>query len=110
MASILIVDDDRAVQLIIRLLLEREGHRTTCASDGPTALRSISLLQHVSDSLLKNAQEKVLVPSSHQPELNFSRRKRRGARVAGAALPSRFNQEVPGAIHYVRVACRSIPR
>lgn len=39
MASILIVDDDRAVQLIIKLLLEREGHRITCANDGPTALR-----------------------------------------------------------------------
>jgi two-component system response regulator (stage 0 sporulation protein F) len=40
MASILIVDDDKAVQLIARLLLEREGHRTTSASDGPTALRT----------------------------------------------------------------------
>lgn len=39
MASILIVDDDRAVQLIIKLLLEREGHLIGCASDGPTALR-----------------------------------------------------------------------
>jgi two-component system response regulator (stage 0 sporulation protein F) len=40
MASILIVDDDKAVQLIAKLLLEREGHRTTCASDGLTALRT----------------------------------------------------------------------
>jgi CheY-like chemotaxis protein len=39
MASILIVDDDNAVSLIMKLLLEREGHRITCASDGPTALR-----------------------------------------------------------------------
>jgi CheY-like chemotaxis protein len=39
MASILIVDDDRAVQLIMRLLLEREGHKITCANDGPTALQ-----------------------------------------------------------------------
>jgi two-component system response regulator (stage 0 sporulation protein F) len=39
MASILIVDDDRAVQLIIKLLLERAGHCVTCANDGPTALR-----------------------------------------------------------------------
>jgi CheY-like chemotaxis protein len=39
MASILIVDDDRAVQLIIKILLEREGHQITCANDGPTALR-----------------------------------------------------------------------
>lgn len=39
MASILIVDDDQAVQIIIKLLLEREGHRITCTSEGPTALR-----------------------------------------------------------------------
>ena len=39
MASILIVDDDKAVSLIMKLLLEREGHRITCATDGPTALQ-----------------------------------------------------------------------
>lgn len=39
MASILTVDDDKAVQLIVKLLLEREGHTVTCAGDGPTALR-----------------------------------------------------------------------
>ena len=41
MASILIVDDDRAVQIIMKLLLEREGHRVTCAGDGPSALRIV---------------------------------------------------------------------
>jgi len=40
MASILIVDDDRAVQLIMKLLLEREGHRITCANDGASALQT----------------------------------------------------------------------
>ena len=39
MASILIIDDDRAVQLIIKLLLEREGHRTTCTNDGASGLQ-----------------------------------------------------------------------
>jgi two-component system response regulator (stage 0 sporulation protein F) len=39
MASILIVDDDRAVQLVMKLLLERDGHRITCANDGITALQ-----------------------------------------------------------------------
>jgi CheY-like chemotaxis protein len=38
MASILIVDDDKAVQIITKLMLEREGHDVTCASDGPRAL------------------------------------------------------------------------
>ena len=42
MASILIVDDDGAVQLIMKLLLEREGHRITCANDGATAIRLVS--------------------------------------------------------------------
>jgi two-component system, response regulator, stage 0 sporulation protein F len=39
MASILIVDDDKAVSLIMKLLLERDGHCITCAGDGPTALQ-----------------------------------------------------------------------
>jgi CheY-like chemotaxis protein len=39
MARILIVDDDKAVQIITRLLLEREGHSVSCASDGPNALQ-----------------------------------------------------------------------
>ena len=38
MANILIVDDDPAVQLTIRLLLERAGHHVTVAGDGHQAL------------------------------------------------------------------------
>jgi CheY-like chemotaxis protein len=38
LANILIVDDDPAVQLTIRLLLERAGHRVTAAGDGRKAL------------------------------------------------------------------------
>ncbi|MDH2348734.1 response regulator [Bradyrhizobium sp. SSUT18] len=38
MANILIVDDDPAVQLTIRLLLERAGHHVTVAGDGRTGL------------------------------------------------------------------------
>ncbi|MBR0822516.1 response regulator [Bradyrhizobium liaoningense] len=34
MANILIVDDDPAVQITIRLILERAGHHVTVASDG----------------------------------------------------------------------------
>ena len=34
MARILIIDDDRAVQATIRLLLERAGHSVVVASDG----------------------------------------------------------------------------
>lgn len=40
MASILIVDDDKVVQIFTKLMLEREGHRVTCASDGPRAPHS----------------------------------------------------------------------
>ncbi|MBC7577908.1 MAG: response regulator [Tardiphaga sp.] len=39
MASILIIDDDKAVQIIVKLLLERDNHEVTCAGDGPSALR-----------------------------------------------------------------------
>lgn len=38
MANILIVDDDPAVQITIRLLLERAGHRVTVANDGRAGL------------------------------------------------------------------------
>jgi CheY-like chemotaxis protein len=37
-ANILIVDDDPAVQLTIRLLLERAGHHVTVAGDGHKGL------------------------------------------------------------------------
>lgn len=38
MAKILIVDDDRAVQATIRLLLERDGHSVVVAGDGREGL------------------------------------------------------------------------
>ena len=38
MANILIVDDDPAVQMTIRLLLERAGHHVTVAGDGRRGL------------------------------------------------------------------------
>ena len=38
MANILIVDDDPAVQITIRLLLERAGHHITVAGDGHQGL------------------------------------------------------------------------
>ena len=38
MANILIVDDDPAVQITIRLLLERAGHHVTVAGDGRKGL------------------------------------------------------------------------
>jgi CheY-like chemotaxis protein len=37
-ANILIVDDDPAVQITIRLILERAGHHVTAAGDGHTGL------------------------------------------------------------------------
>src|ERR1700756_3930531 len=38
LARILVVDDDPAVQMTIRLLLERAGHRVMVASDGDVGL------------------------------------------------------------------------
>ena len=39
MANILIVDDDIAVQAVMHLLLERDGHHVVVASDGLEGLR-----------------------------------------------------------------------
>jgi two-component system response regulator (stage 0 sporulation protein F) len=39
MASILIADDDDAVQQIIKILLQRSGHQVTGANDGRKALQ-----------------------------------------------------------------------
>ena len=38
MATVLIVDDDRQIRDLLRLYVEREGHRATFAADGPEAL------------------------------------------------------------------------
>jgi CheY-like chemotaxis protein len=40
LAKILVVDDDPAVQMTIRLLLERAGHGVEVASDGRTGLKA----------------------------------------------------------------------
>lgn len=45
MANILIVDDDPAVQITIRLLLERAGHRVTVAGDGCKGLALFEVSQ-----------------------------------------------------------------
>ncbi|RXG83903.1 response regulator [Bradyrhizobium vignae] len=45
MANILIVDDDPAVQITIRLLLERAGHHVTVAGDGRKGLALFEALQ-----------------------------------------------------------------
>jgi len=42
MARILIIDDDRAVQLSVQFTLEREGHQVVCASDGNEGLRAFT--------------------------------------------------------------------
>jgi CheY-like chemotaxis protein len=43
LANILIVDDDIAVQAVVRLLLEREGHHVVGASDGLEGLRVFAI-------------------------------------------------------------------
>jgi DNA-binding response OmpR family regulator len=42
MARILIIDDDRAVQISVQFTLEREGHQVVCASDGDEGLRAFT--------------------------------------------------------------------
>ena len=38
MATVLVVDDDPKIRDLLRLYVEREGHRTAFAADGPSAL------------------------------------------------------------------------
>jgi CheY-like chemotaxis protein len=45
LANILIVDDDPAVQLTIRLILERAGHHVTAAGDGRKGLAQFEASQ-----------------------------------------------------------------
>jgi DNA-binding response OmpR family regulator len=62
-ANILIVDDDPAVQLTIRLLLERTGHHVTVAGDG----RSITPDAYSEPDFLKMATKLGAVASLHKP-------------------------------------------
>ncbi len=41
MATVLVVDDDPKIRELIRLYVEREGHRATFAADGPDALAAV---------------------------------------------------------------------
>jgi DNA-binding response OmpR family regulator len=40
MANILVVDDEKQIRLMLRRMLEREGHKVTEAPDGKIALKS----------------------------------------------------------------------
>ena len=42
MASILVIDDDPAVRMTIKLLLERDGHTVTDASDGRAGIKTLN--------------------------------------------------------------------
>lgn len=59
MARILIVDDDSAVQVITRLMLEREGHDVTCANDGQRALQ-----------IFRDANFELLIIDIFMPDMN----------------------------------------
>jgi CheY-like chemotaxis protein len=42
MARILVIDDDSAVRLSVKLVLEHAGHEVICASDGSQGLREFA--------------------------------------------------------------------
>ena len=42
MANVLVVDDDLAVRMTIKLVLERDGHRVSVASDGRAGLKAVA--------------------------------------------------------------------
>lgn len=42
MSSVLVIDDDLTVQLIIRAILERDGYEITCGADGEQGIRAFN--------------------------------------------------------------------
>jgi DNA-binding response OmpR family regulator len=42
MACILVIDDDHAIQITLKVALEDEGHDVVCASDGEQGLRALA--------------------------------------------------------------------
>jgi len=90
-AKILVVDDDRAVQTIIRLLLERAGHQVTLAGNGVAGLAAF---ERDSFDLLfldifmpgMDGLETMRLLHQRQPELPI-------VVISGRPLPSEINTE-----------------
>jgi two-component system response regulator (stage 0 sporulation protein F) len=92
MASILIVDDDKVVQIFTKLMLEREGHRVTCASDGPRArhiFRNADFDLLIIDIFLPGMDGLETIQLAHQcrPEIPIIAMSGHAASPAGASAP-----------------------
>ena len=100
MSNILVIDDDPAVRMTIRLVLEREGHTVKLATDGLAGMKAIKaggidLL--IVDIFMPGMDgiETIREVRQHQPDLPaivISGTSLGGARVAGARLPRHGGQ------------------
>lgn len=75
MATILIADDDSASRLLLRTLLEHDGHRVIAASDGAQAL-----------AMVETEKPDMLVTDLSMPGLAGAKLVRRARAKAGKGL------------------------
>lgn len=90
MASILIVDDDKVVQIFTKLMLEREGHSVTCASDGPRArhiFRNADFDLLIIDIFMMDALETIKLAHRYRPEIPIIVMSGRAASPTGVPAP-----------------------
>jgi CheY-like chemotaxis protein len=79
--SILVVDDDYALRLLIQRTLEGAGHRVTCAADGRIASRAMAMAPDAFDLVITD----MLMPERDGLEL-IEELRRRYSRVRIIAI------------------------
>ena len=89
-ASILVVEDEPQLRGLLRLYLEREGHRVTDAGDGPSALAAYDAAPHdlvILDLMLPGMQGETVLESIRDagevPVLITSAKRSDAERIAG---------------------------
>ena len=89
-ASILVVEDEPQLRGLLRLYLEREGHRVTDAGDGPSALAAFDAAPHdlvILDLMLPGMQGETVLEALRDagdvPVLITSAKRTDAERIAG---------------------------
>jgi DNA-binding response OmpR family regulator len=89
-ASILVVEDEPQLRGLLRLYLEREGHRVTDAGDGPSALAAYDAQPHdlvILDLMLPGMQGETVLEALREagdvPVLITSAKRSDAERIAG---------------------------
>lgn len=89
-ASILVVEDEPQLRGLLRLYLEREGHRVTDVGDGPSALAAFDERRHdlvILDLMLPGMQGETVLEAlrdvGNVPVLITSAKRSDAERIAG---------------------------